>query len=176
LDLGEAAQHSLAAPDPILFATSFSAKKPRFFLFSRRGPAEEDEEGPGRDVLNERPVVDAAEASAAARKKTLPTLAVLHTTAGDVRIRLFPQLTPKTYENFAGHASSGYYEQLVFHRVIRGFMIQTGERVVGFDLSIVHTCFRKGIPRETGREESQSGGKSLRTSFIRSCGTIGPGW
>jgi peptidylprolyl isomerase domain and WD repeat-containing protein 1 len=46
-----------------------------------------------------------------------------------VRIRLFPQLTPKTYENFAGHAGSGYYEQLVFHRVIRGFMIQTGNNL-----------------------------------------------
>ncbi len=139
LDLGEAAQHVQAAADPILFATPFSVTKQRFFLFSRRPPVEQDPDDPassGRDVLNERPTAaeDAAAAAsaAAARQKKLPQVAVLHTTAGDVRIRLFPQLTPRTYENFTGLASSGYYEQLVFHRVIRGFMIQTGELASAF--------------------------------------------
>ncbi len=133
LDLGEAAQHVEAALDPVLFATAFSSSKQRFFLFTRRPPAEPEEDGDesGRDILNERPAAadDAATlaAAAAAAKQRVPQICVMHTTLGDIRIRLFPQHTPKTYENFAGLVASGYYEQLIFHRVIRGFMIQTGD-------------------------------------------------
>jgi cyclophilin family peptidyl-prolyl cis-trans isomerase len=34
---------------------------------------------------------------------------------------------PKTVENFVVHSKNGYYDNLIFHRVIRGFMIQTGD-------------------------------------------------
>jgi len=53
--------------------------------------------------------------------------AIVRTTMGDIRIQLFPEDTPKTVENFSGHARSGYYENVIFHRVIKGFMIQTGD-------------------------------------------------
>ena len=46
---------------------------------------------------------------------------------GDVHIKLFPDLTPKTIENFVTHARNGYYNGHLFHRVIKGFMIQTGD-------------------------------------------------
>ena len=55
------------------------------------------------------------------------TVAVMHTSMGDIKIRLFPEKTPKTFENFTTHAKNGYYDGLKFHRVIRDFMIQGGD-------------------------------------------------
>ena len=55
------------------------------------------------------------------------TVAVLHTTKGDIKIKLFPDKTPKTFENFTTHAKNGYYDGLIFHRVIKDFMIQGGD-------------------------------------------------
>ena len=55
------------------------------------------------------------------------TVAVLNTTKGTVKIRLFPAEAPKTVENFTTHAKNGYYDGLIFHRVIKDFMIQGGD-------------------------------------------------
>ena len=55
------------------------------------------------------------------------TVAIMHTTMGDISIRLFPELAPKTVENFTTHAKNGYYDGIVFHRVIKDFMIQGGD-------------------------------------------------
>lgn len=46
---------------------------------------------------------------------------------GTIKIKLFPDQTPKAVENFIGHAESGYYDELIFHRVIKDFMNQTGD-------------------------------------------------
>jgi peptidyl-prolyl cis-trans isomerase B (cyclophilin B) len=55
------------------------------------------------------------------------TLAVMHTNMGDIEIKLFPEHAPKTVENFTTHAKNGYYNGLIFHRVIKDFMIQGGD-------------------------------------------------
>ncbi len=55
------------------------------------------------------------------------TIAIMHTTLGDIAIRLFPEAAPKAVENFVTHAKNGYYNGIVFHRVIRDFMIQGGD-------------------------------------------------
>lgn len=57
----------------------------------------------------------------------LANSATIHTTLGDIHIRLFPTQAPKAVENFVGHARSGYFEGVTFHRVIPKFMIQTGD-------------------------------------------------
>lgn len=49
------------------------------------------------------------------------------TTKGDIWIRLFPEFAPKTVENFVGLAKKGYYDGIIFHRVIPDFMIQGGD-------------------------------------------------
>ncbi|MCI1964871.1 MAG: peptidylprolyl isomerase [Oscillospiraceae bacterium] len=54
-------------------------------------------------------------------------IAVLTTSMGTVRIRLFPDAAPKAVENFKGLIQKGYYNNLTFHRVIQNFMIQTGD-------------------------------------------------
>jgi peptidylprolyl isomerase len=52
---------------------------------------------------------------------------VLETTQGKVEIELYPQHAPLAVANFVGHIESGYYDGLIFHRVIDGFMIQGGD-------------------------------------------------
>ncbi len=54
-------------------------------------------------------------------------VAVIKTEKGDIYIRFFPKEAPKAVENFKTHAKNGYYNGLIFHRVINGFMIQGGD-------------------------------------------------
>lgn len=49
------------------------------------------------------------------------------TSMGSIKIRLFPEIVPKTVENFVTHAKEGYYDGVIFHRVIDNFMIQGGD-------------------------------------------------
>ena len=55
------------------------------------------------------------------------TVAVMHTNMGDIHIKLFADKAPKTVKNFVTHAKNGYYNGLIFHRVINDFMIQGGD-------------------------------------------------
>lgn len=55
------------------------------------------------------------------------TRAVLHTTAGDITIELAKEMTPKTVENFVTLAKKNFYDNTIFHRAIKGFMIQGGD-------------------------------------------------
>ena len=57
-------------------------------------------------------------------------VAVMHTNQGDISLVLFPEKAPKACENFLTHAKDGYYDGVIFHRVIEGFMIQ--------GLSLIH--------------------------------------
>lgn len=55
------------------------------------------------------------------------TLATIKTNMGEIKMKLFPAEAPKTVENFITHAKNGYYDGLIFHRVIKDFMIQGGD-------------------------------------------------
>lgn len=55
------------------------------------------------------------------------TVVVLETNQGTIEIKLFPEAAPKACENFVTLAEKGYYNGLIFHRVIKGFMIQGGD-------------------------------------------------
>ena len=54
------------------------------------------------------------------------TQATLHTSEGSIEIELFPEDAPKTVANFTKLAGEGFYDGLIFHRVIPDFMIQGG--------------------------------------------------
>lgn len=54
-------------------------------------------------------------------------LVVLETTQGKITLELFPDTAPLAVENFITHVKNGYYNGLIFHRIIRGFMIQGGD-------------------------------------------------
>ncbi len=53
--------------------------------------------------------------------------ATIKTNRGDMTFVLFPEIAPKAVENFTTHAKNGYYNGLIFHRVIKDFMIQGGD-------------------------------------------------
>lgn len=59
--------------------------------------------------------------------KTKSSKAILNTTMGDIKIKLFNELVPKASENFIKLCEQGYYNSTLFHRVIKNFMIQGGD-------------------------------------------------
>ena len=75
------------------------------------------------------------------------TVATMKTTLGDIKILLFPDAAPKAVENFVTHAKNGYYNGIIFHRVIPDFMIQGGD------------------PTGTGRGGESIWGKSFEDEF-----------
>ncbi|MCJ1976996.1 peptidylprolyl isomerase [Lactococcus paracarnosus] len=55
------------------------------------------------------------------------TVATIHTNLGDLTVKLFDDVAPKTVKNFIELAETGYYDGVIFHRIIRDFMIQGGD-------------------------------------------------
>ena len=111
----------LMETDPTLVCTAFDRE--RFFLFTKRLPGEH------RDVFNEA-ALEATKMVGTVTKKRTPSIAhkaTIYTTMGDIVIELYPKECRKTVENFSTHARNGYYDSVIFHRVIKNFMIQTGD-------------------------------------------------
>ena len=52
---------------------------------------------------------------------------VLETNQGNIELKLYPDLAPRTVANFTGLAKKGYYDGIIFHRVIKQFMLQGGD-------------------------------------------------
>ncbi|KAJ4295821.1 Peptidyl-prolyl cis-trans isomerase cyp15 [Collariella sp. IMI 366227] len=107
--------------DPILVATGVG--KVRFYMFTN----EEEISKSSRDVQNEKPTLLGQKKVEEKKKAETGTAAIVHTTYGDIHIRLFPDAAPKAVENFVTHSRRGYYNSTIFHRVIRKFMIQCGD-------------------------------------------------
>lgn len=60
-------------------------------------------------------------------------MVVLTTNFGDIKIELFAKEAPKTVENFLNYVTSGFYDGVIFHRVIPGFMVQGGGMLPGME-------------------------------------------
>src|SRR3989442_12856044 len=56
-----------------------------------------------------------------------PVFATLFTSNGTIEVELYQALAPKTVANFVNLAQSGFYNNLVWHRIVKGFVIQTGD-------------------------------------------------
>ena len=113
--------------DPLLFANAF--KSNRFYIFSKSEPDNKLK----RDIMNEdiEELKNKASINAKNAKNKdiidLPEKAVIDTTKGEIFIKLFVNECPKTTKNFITLGKRGYYDGLIFHRVIKNFMIQTGD-------------------------------------------------
>ena len=59
-------------------------------------------------------------------EKTTPEQAVITTSIGEMTVAFWPDVAPKTVENFKKLARAGFYDGTAFHRIIKGFMIQGG--------------------------------------------------
>ena len=123
--------------DSLIIALAYQQR--RFYVFSHVDPLEDQKDSGSndnimtRDVWNEAPSAqdrllgsEGGHQRGGASQAASFTKAILRTTMGDIHIKLFSEV-PKTIENFCGHARSGYYDNVIFHRVIQGFMIQTGD-------------------------------------------------
>jgi len=85
---------------------------------------------------------------AAAADSTANPKVVIDTNRGSITIELYEKQAPATVANFLKHVDAGFYSGLVFHRVIRDFMIQAG----GFDAQM-----QKRTPLGTVQNESRNG-------------------
>lgn len=85
------------------------------------------------------------------------TVAVIKTNMGTIEIELFAKAVPKTVENFVGLANKGYYNGVIFHRVIDNFMIQGGD------------------PTGTGRGGESLWGGKFADEFVDTLKHTGPG-
>jgi len=68
--------------------------------------------------------INAEEAPSMPKKNPI---VVIETNQGNIEVALRPDIAPKATENFIGLAQKGYYNGVIFHRVIKGFMIQGGD-------------------------------------------------
>ncbi|RUO56121.1 peptidylprolyl isomerase [Pseudidiomarina homiensis] len=68
----------------------------------------------------------------------------LHTNHGAIKLELYSEQAPKTVENFLRYVREGFYAETLFHRVIKGFMIQGG----GFNLEMVQKSTHDAIENE----------------------------
>ena len=94
------------------------------------GAGAQSSAAPGDDAAPKRPVPPSPP-SPVVEKKTTPDaakeVAVIKTTEGEMVVEFWPEVAPKTVENFKKLAKDGFYDGTAFHRVIKGFMIQGGD-------------------------------------------------
>jgi peptidylprolyl isomerase len=106
---------------------SLEAKMPAFQEFIQaRIQAAQSEMMAAQAAAQEEAMADFAEVAAEWSGKENFNV-ILETTQGDVEIELMPSIAPLAVANFVGHIESGYYNDLIFHRVIEGFMVQGGD-------------------------------------------------
>ncbi len=84
-----------------------------------------------QEATNETKPATKADKNANSKQENTPVntneVAVIKTTEGDMVIEFWPDVAPKTVENFETLAKKGFYDGTCFHRVIKGFMIQGGD-------------------------------------------------
>lgn len=107
--------------DPMLVSTG--SGKVRFYIYTN----ETDISKSSRDIQNEKPRNPNQKQAPEAKPAETGSQAIMHTTMGDIHLRLFPEAAPKAVENFVTHSRSGYYNNTLFHRIIKKFMIQGGD-------------------------------------------------
>ena len=111
-----------STPDP-----SLEAKMPAFQEFIQaRIQAAQSKMMAAQAAAQEQAIADFADVAAEWSEKENFNV-ILETTQGNVEIELMPGIAPLAVANFVGHIESGYYNDLIFHRVIEGFMVQGGD-------------------------------------------------
>ena len=86
-----------------------------------------DSKGHGdRDVFNEKPTREEQTIASAhepgPKQSNIAHSATIHTTSGDIHLKLFPEHAPKAVENFVVLSRKGYFDNVIFHRVIKKFV------------------------------------------------------
>ncbi|MBT3295503.1 MAG: peptidyl-prolyl cis-trans isomerase [Verrucomicrobia bacterium] len=95
-----------------------------------------------------------------------PPVVVIETSHGEFELTLWDDKAPVTVSNFLAYVDSGFFDELIFHRVIKGFMIQGG----GFDATMSKKETRAPIRNEASKEALNRRGTvaMARTSDVNS--------
>lgn len=96
----------------------------------------------------------------------------LHTTLGDLKLELFVSTTPKTCENFLALAAAGVYDDTIFHRNLKGFMIQGGDptNTGRGGTSIWGGKFNDEIRSSLKVRTAATGRRKIKTKMASTCG------
>ncbi|OOE99259.1 peptidylprolyl isomerase [Salinivibrio sp. IB643] len=82
-------------------------------------------------------------------------MVTLHTTFGDIKLRMYADEAPATVENFLQYCRDGFYNGTLFHRVIDGFMVQGGGMASGMEEKSTRAPIKNeadnGLSNLTGR-------------------------
>jgi len=106
-----------------------------FFYFNREAEAPNEDENNENTSKSDENVSDNAEIS----EQDSKILAILKTAKGDIELELYPEIAPKTVENFVKLSKNNFYNGIKFHRVIAGFVIQGGDPLSKTDDPMVGT-------------------------------------
>ena len=98
------------------------------------------------------------------------TRAVITTEKGDIEVDLFDKGAPKTVQNFVDLANKGFYDGVIFHRVIPGFMIQGGDGQFGKKVSLDANRVGTGGPGYRFEDEPVTGSYSRGTLAMANAG------
>ena len=98
------------------------------------------------------------------------TSATITTEKGDIEVDLFDKGAPKTVQNFVDLANKGFYDGVIFHRVIPGFMIQGGDGQYGKKASLDGNRVGTGGPGYRFEDEPVTGSYSRGTLAMANAG------
>jgi cyclophilin family peptidyl-prolyl cis-trans isomerase len=98
------------------------------------------------------------------------TRAVISTDKGDIELELFDQSAPKTTKNFIDLARKGFYDDVIFHRVIPNFMIQGGDGQYGKKSSLDTSRVGTGGPGYKFEDEPVTGSYTRGTLAMANAG------
>src|SRR6187401_2857006 len=79
------------------------------------------------DTNKEQPKAESAASKQENKTVNTNEVAVIKTTEGEMVVEFWPDVAPKTVENFKTLAKKGFYDGTAFHRIVKGFMIQGGD-------------------------------------------------
>lgn len=100
--------------------------------------------------------------------KAMNSTVVIETSMGTMKAELWADKAPKSVENFLQYVDSGYYEGLVFHRIIKGFMIQGG----GFDVRMEKKATKDPVKNEARSDvPNERGTLSMARTMVVDSGT-----
>ncbi len=110
--------------------------------------------------------ITALSTGAAMEKKAVNPVVIIETSMGDIAVELYQDKAPKTVANFLEYVKDGFYKDTVFHRVIKGFMIQGG----GLTADMKQKSVRPSIQNEASNGEKNERGTiaMARTSDVHS--------
>ncbi len=105
--------------------------------------------------------------------KAPPKYARIDTSDGTIYVVLYPQCAPQTVANFVNLANSGFYNDLAWHRIVQGFVIQTGDPHSRGGLNSTRSSWGEGFTNATGLATSDLAANMTVPLEVSRCPNLG---